>query len=112
MALTLLLRCADLERTGAFYATLPGFSVSASAGDTLTVSGHGARLVFTAADLWGRAPTLTGTLYFSVDDIETAFARMRERATVAWPLQDMSYGTREFGIVDCNGYVLAFQQAA
>jgi len=25
-----------------------------------------------------------------------------------WPIEDMSYGTREFGIEDCNGYILAF----
>lgn len=110
MALTLLLRCTDLERTAAFYAALPGFKASASHGDTLTVTGHGARLVFTAADLWNRAPTLTGTLYFTVADIEATFAQTQGRASLAWTLQDMPYGAREFGIVDCNGYVLAFQQ--
>ncbi|MDR6990997.1 VOC family protein [Luteimonas sp. 3794] len=112
MALTLLLRCTDLERTRAFYAALPGFDASASAGDTLTITGHGARLVFTAADLWSRAPTLTGTLYFTVDDIDACFAQVQGRAQLAWSLQDMPYGAREFGIVDCNGYILAFQQGA
>ena len=72
MALTLLLRCTDLERTRAFYTALPGFSLAPSTGDTLTVTGHGARIVFTAADLWHRAPTLTGTLYFTVPDIDAA----------------------------------------
>jgi len=111
MALTLLLRCTDLERTRAFYAALPGFDVTASKGETLTVTGHGARLVFTAADLWRRAPTLTGTLYFTVGDVEGTFAQVQGRVQQAWALQDMSYGAREFGIVDPDGYVLAFQQA-
>ncbi|MET0329774.1 MAG: VOC family protein [Luteimonas sp.] len=112
MALTLLLRCTDLERTRAFYAALPGFTVATSKGDTLTVTGHAARLVFTAADLWRRAPTLTGTLYFTVDDVEGDFAQLQGRVQQAWALQDMPYGAREFGIVDPDGYVLAFQQAA
>lgn len=110
MSLTLLLRCTDSERTRAFYDALPGFTVADSAGETLTVTGHGARLVFTAADLWNRAPTLTGTLYFTVDDVEASFAQIQDAAQLAWPLQDMSYGAREFAILDCNGYVLAFQQ--
>lgn len=112
MALTLLLRCTDLERTRAFYTALPGFTVAVSDGDTLTVTGHGARVVFTAADLWHRAPTLTGTLYFTVADIDACFAQVQGRAQLAWTLQDMPYGAREFGIVDCNGYILAFQQGA
>ncbi|TDK33229.1 VOC family protein [Luteimonas terrae] len=112
MALTLLLRCTDLERTRAFYASLPGFSAAASKGETLTVSGHGARVVFTAADLWHRAPTLTGTLYLTVEDVEACFAQLQGRVPQAWALQDMPYGAREFGIVDPDGYVLAFQQAA
>jgi len=112
MALTLLLHCTDLERTRAFYAALPGFAVAPSTGDTLTITGHGARVVFTAADLWHRAPTLTGTLYFTVADIDAVFARVQGHAQLAWTLQDMPYGAREFGIVDCNGYILAFQQGA
>jgi catechol 2,3-dioxygenase-like lactoylglutathione lyase family enzyme len=112
MALTLLLRCTDLERTRAFYTALPGFAVTPSTGDTLTITGHGARVVFTAADLWHRAPTLTGTLYFTVADIDACFAQVQGRAQLAWTLQDMPYGAREFGVVDCNGYILAFQQGA
>ncbi|WP_233580162.1 MULTISPECIES: VOC family protein [Luteimonas] len=112
MSLTLLLRCADPGRTRAFYDALPGFTVTHSAGETVTVTGHGGRLVFTGADLWNRAPTLTGTLYFTVDDVESCFARMQGAAQLAWPLQDMPYGAREFAILDCNGYVLAFQQGS
>jgi len=30
----------------------------------------------------------------------------------AWQLQDMPYGSREFGVRDCNGCHLAFAQQA
>ena len=32
------------------------------------------------------------------------------KADVVWPIADMEYGTREFGIRDPDGYVLAFAE--
>ena len=111
MSLTLLLRCHDLDATRGFYRALPGFSVSDSADATLTVTQASATLIFTAADLWGAPPAFTGTLYFSVADVDAVFAAIGTGVTVAWPPQDMPYGGREFGIRDCNGYHLAFRRA-
>jgi hypothetical protein len=37
---------------------------------------------------------------------------MKDAVTLAWPLERMPYGIEEFGIVDCNGYTLAFAQAS
>jgi uncharacterized glyoxalase superfamily protein PhnB len=31
-------------------------------------------------------------------------------ADVVWPIADMDYGTREFGIRDPDGYLLAFAE--
>jgi len=45
-----------------------------------------------------------------VPDVDAYYATVKDAASVAWPLQDMPYGSREFGVVDCNGYHLAFQQ--
>ena len=109
MSLTLLLRCNDLTATRAFYGALPGFAVHDSV-NTLTVAGHGGKLIFTPQDLWHSAPACSGTLYFTVPDVERLFAEMQGLAALAWPLQDMAYGSREFCIRDCDGYLLAFQQ--
>ena len=109
--LTLLLRCADLGATRAFYAGLPDFRVEDSAQTTLTARLGRARLIFTTDDLWDAAPHCTGTFYLSVADVDDYHARGAPWPTLRWPLQDMPYGSREFGIVDCNGYTLAFQQA-
>ena len=54
---------------------------------------------------------LSGTDYFFINVVKTYLGLVRDRTAVHWPLQDMSYGTREFGIRDCNGYYLAFAQA-
>lgn len=109
MPLTLLLRCNDLEETRNFYRSVLDFSVTDTAG-TLTVEKHGGRLIFTDQDLWQGPPACSGTLYFQVPDADAFFASIKDAAAVAWPIQDMPYGSREFGIRDCNGYHLAFQQ--
>lgn len=110
MSLTLLLRCQNLEDTRAFYSAVLGFVVRGSDESTLTAEKHGGTLIFTAQDLWQAAPVFTGTIYFTVPDVDGEYASLKGRAPMAWPLQDMPYGAREFGVTDCNGYTLAFQQ--
>jgi predicted enzyme related to lactoylglutathione lyase len=110
MSLAALLRSTDLAATRDFYASILGFAVSDSAEGTLTVERHGGKLIFTALDLWNRPPGLSGTLYFSVPDVEAYYDQIKGETSIAWPLQRMPYGSYEFGVVDCNGYTLAFQQ--
>ena len=109
MGITLLLRCADLEATRHFYGQVLGLQVTDAAGN-LRVDMFDGVLIFTPHDLWQAPPALTGTIYCTVPDVAAWYASLQDRVTVAWPLQDMSYGSREFGILDCNGYHLAFQQ--
>ncbi|RJF95341.1 VOC family protein [Noviherbaspirillum saxi] len=109
MSLTLLLRCNDIEETREFYETVLGFNVSETAG-TLTAERSRAKLVFTQQDLWRSLPVCSGTIYFTVSDADSYFASLQDRVSVAWPAQDRPHGSREFGINDCNGYYLAFQQ--
>jgi uncharacterized glyoxalase superfamily protein PhnB len=110
MSVTLLLRCNNIQETRAFYASVLGFAVSASAEGTLTAEKNGGKLVFTAQDLGKSGPVLSGTVYFTVPDVEACYASIKDKAVLAWPLQEMPYGSREFGVTDCNGYTLAFQQ--
>ncbi len=110
MSLSMLLRCIDLQSTKDFYQSIPGFCCSVTSENTLSVSKDDAHLVFTTQDLWRLEPQLSGTIYMTVGDVDAYFAAVREHVTVAWALQDMPYGSREFAIVDCNGYLIAFQQ--
>jgi catechol 2,3-dioxygenase-like lactoylglutathione lyase family enzyme len=111
VALTVLLHCKDLDETRAFYSAVLGFSVIAATDETLTVEKSGARLVFTSQNLWNRNPSCSGTFYFAVPDVAGYYAAVKDRAAISWPLQETAYGSREFGLDDCNGYCLAFQQA-
>lgn len=110
MSMTLLLRCNDLESTREFYRSVLGFDVRDTADGTVTVEKFGGAIVFTCQDLWNGAARCTGTVYFAIPAIEAYYASVQSRANVAWPLQDMPYGSREFGVTDCNGYMLAFTQ--
>ena len=56
-------------------------------------------------------PQLTGSLYFRVDDADTLWEQMKDKAKVSYPLQDFGYGTKEFALVDPNGYLIQFAQA-
>jgi predicted enzyme related to lactoylglutathione lyase len=112
MPLTILLRCHDLEETRQFYQSKLGFNVRDSDECTLTAERQGGTLIFTPGDFWNSPPGFSGTIYFTVPDADGYFASVKDKVAVAWPIQDMSYGSREFGVRDCNGYHLGFQQQA
>ena len=111
MTMSALLYCKDLNETLEFYESRLGFTATATAEHTLTVEKDGAKLIFTEQNLWGSSPAFTGTLYITVKDVDGYYASVQEVVPLTWELQDMPYGTREFGIKDCNGYLLAFQQS-
>lgn len=110
MSLTLLLRCNNTNETREFYRLVLGFDVADTAEDTVTVETDGGKLIFTSQDLWQSVPTCSGTIYFLIPDVDSFYISAKDMATVSWPLQDMPYGSREFGVIDCNGYSLAFKQ--
>jgi predicted enzyme related to lactoylglutathione lyase len=112
MPLTILLRCKDLDETRKFYSSVLGFSIADTAEDTLTVEKNGGKLIFTRQDLWNSDPACSGTIYFTIPDTIEYYAMVKDRAKISWPLRQMPYGSREFGVNDCNGYSLAFQQGA
>ncbi|CDF83770.1 VOC family protein [Pseudomonas sp. QL9] len=112
MPLVALLRCNDLDLTREHYRDALGFEVSETAEGTLSVRLEDCRVVFTAQDLWAAPAACSGTFYFHITDVEGYFAKVQDKARIAWPLQDMPYGSREFGVRDCNGYHLAFAQSA
>jgi catechol 2,3-dioxygenase-like lactoylglutathione lyase family enzyme len=109
------LRVSDLESSVRFYTGPLGFGIVwRSPGDgggenCMLESGHVALLLTTEAHP-GDPPRFTGTLYFDTDGVDELWVALKDRVEVAWPLSGMDYGTREFGIRDPDGYVLAFAE--
>jgi uncharacterized glyoxalase superfamily protein PhnB len=109
------LRVADMQKAANWYTQILGFQlIWRSPGDgggenCLLQAGETDLMLSTAAHLGGQ-PALTGTLYFNVDGVDELFTRIKDQVEVVWPLEDQEYGSREFGIRDSDGYLLAFAE--
>lgn len=110
MSLSLLLRCQNVAQTRDYYRNVLAFTVIETSALSLVVSRFNARIMFTELNPWESDLQMSGTIYFSVPNVDHYFAEVQDKIDIAWPLQDMPYGTREFALRDCNHYYLAFMQ--
>ena len=102
----------DVARSVKFYVEQLGFTC------TLQLEGF-ARVQLGVADImlalpnahqpW-QGPRFTGSVYLDVDNVDELWERLKTRVRIAYPIETMEYGLREFGILDDNGYPLNFAQ--
>jgi uncharacterized glyoxalase superfamily protein PhnB len=109
------LRVADMQNAVDWYTGILGFqllwrSPGDGGGENCMVQAGAVDLMLSTGAHLGGPPALTGTLYFNVDGVDELFARVKDRVEVVWPLGDQEYGTREFGVRDRDGYLLAFAE--
>ena len=109
------LRVADLQKAVDWYSYILGFQVVWRApmdggGENCMLQAGAIELMLSTGEHLGGTPTLTGTLYFNVIGVEELFARISKQVEVVWPLEDQEYGTRDFGVRDSDGYLLAFAE--
>jgi uncharacterized glyoxalase superfamily protein PhnB len=52
----------------------------------------------------------TGTFYFTTDDVETMWLKVKDKAKVCYDIETFEWGMREFAVYDNNGYMLQFGQ--
>ena len=50
------------------------------------------------------------TLYIHVTDVNELFEKVKDKAIIAKGLHKTFYGSTDFAIEDCNGYILTFSQ--
>ena len=114
-----MLKVGDLQKTIEFYTTTLGFSVeNQMSGEDgkpnwCILKWGAAEVMFYSAESLDQPPgppAMTGVLYFNPADVRAVWEHVKDRAEVAWPLQEMPYGMLEFAIKDCNGYLLSFGQ--
>ncbi|HMX04790.1 MAG TPA: hypothetical protein PK511_13780 [Chitinophagales bacterium] len=55
-----------------------------------------------------RAIGFTGSFYFRCTDVETLYHAISTKVKLIYPLEVFSYGMKEFGCYDNNGYILNF----
>jgi uncharacterized glyoxalase superfamily protein PhnB len=54
--------------------------------------------------------TLTGSIYIETDDVDALWESVKDEVEIVYPPEDFDFGMREFGIKDCNGYILNIGQ--
>ena len=64
---------------------------------------------YTQQDRGKSPPMCSGTFHFALADVAAYYTAVKDDASIAWPLQQMPYGSSEFGVPDCNDYHLAFR---
>lgn len=52
----------------------------------------------------------TGSFYFTTDDVDAMWAKLKDNAKVSYEIENFEYGMREFAVYDNNGYLLQFGQ--
>ena len=51
-----------------------------------------------------------GSFYFTADDIDALWEKLKDKARVCYGIEDFHYGMREFAVYDNNGCLLQFGQ--
>ncbi|MGW6425524.1 VOC family protein [Nocardia sp. NPDC055053] len=55
------------------------------------------------------AGAMTGGVYVTLDDVDRHYEHsVQTGATIVMPIQDMDYGSREYGALDCEGHYWSF----
>jgi uncharacterized glyoxalase superfamily protein PhnB len=109
-----MLYTADFDATLAFYTDVLGFNLK------VRLDEYGwADLSRDRAEIMIARPnehmpfdkaTLTGSIYFNVEDVDALWAELKDKTRVCYPIETFDYGMREFAIFDNNGYLLQFGQ--
>lgn len=111
------LKVSDLDRSMGWYVDALGFVADAKSRDDggaeyCFLHAGPTQMILSTGSHLGDVPGMTGTIYFRVVGVDELFNRVAGRSEVVWPLENQPYGTREFGIRDPDGYILAFAQRA
>ena len=109
-----MLRTRDLRETIEFYTTRLGFTCEALDEErgwaSLKRDEVGVMIALPNAHEPFDSPIFTGSLYFTCDDVDSAWQRLEGEADVCYPIESFEHGMREFAIFDNNGYLLQFGQ--
>lgn len=80
MPINILLKCHDMEATKSFYKEIFNFEVINSAENTCTVQKEDCSIIFTSEELWSGNPKCTGTIYLFIDDVDSYYEAIRQKA--------------------------------
>ena len=113
----------DVNNTIAFYKDILSFELLATVPETgqfnwAMLRRDNVEIMFQArASITEEFPVLKDrviggslTFYIEVEDIQALYTRLQDHVTIVQEMHTTFYGTREFAILDCNGFVLSFAE--
>ena|SRR5947209_5097329 len=113
----------DVNKTIAFYKDVLSFELLATVPETgqfnwAMMRRDNVEIMFQArASITEEFPVLKDrviggslTFYIEVEDIQALYTRLQDHVTIVQEMHTTFYGTREFAILDCNGFVLSFAE--
>lgn len=104
----------QVKYTVEYYIEMLGFTCVGYTDDwswaTLSRDGVEVMVSYPNAHTEFHRPTFTGSLYFTVDNVDELWAQLKEVTINCYELETFNYGMREFAIYDNNGYLLQFGQ--
>lgn len=113
----------DVNKTVDFYTNILGFTKTDSVPETgqwvfaIVKSGNVMFMFQEENSIKEEYPQLTKfpqggglTFYIHVSDIHTLYEKLKNKVTVVKDLHETFYGSTDFAIEDCNGYILTFSQ--
>jgi hypothetical protein len=56
-------------------------------------------------------PFFKGFFYINTNQVDAWWSMLKDICQVAYPIETFEYSMGEFGIYDCNGYLLQFGQS-
>ena len=111
-ALTPMLHTSDIEATIKFYTEILGFKCNEYVKDWAwaALSRDSIEITFSVPEKNKNVKdTLkAATFYFRTDNVDELWNELKDKCEIVYPVADMIYGMREFGIYDNNGHLLHF----
>jgi uncharacterized glyoxalase superfamily protein PhnB len=108
--LTPMLTVTNMDETIRFYRDVLGFECANRSEIWATLLNYDVEIMIALpnAHVPFEKPQFTGSFYFNPDDVDALWQRLKDKATVVYPIENFFYGMREFAIRDNNGYCLQF----
>lgn len=102
----------DLKAAVAFYTGVLGFTCFEYSEDWQWATlGHGPVGIMLARPNEHtpyNGPTFTGSFYIRVENVDSVWDTLKDKAEVVYGIDNFDYGMREFAIKDNNGFMLQF----
>lgn len=108
--LTPMLTVINMHETIRFYHDVLGFECRNRSDVWATLLNYGVEVMIALpnAHLPFEKPQSTASFYMTLDDVDALWQKIKDKATVVYPIENFHYGMREFAILDNNGYLLHF----